>query len=160
MENLEYLSDHIENLEPIEGFNDCVADKTSYRMGEYWTLTYDFDKFRNKLGMSEAEFLNHIYKNFDYNKISFVKFISKPTRNKIAKYDNKILFADGFDNALVGVRFGFEDNKNIAVYDYDECITALTDEQDMDEEEAIEHIEYNTLGAYVGEYTPCFLMDL
>jgi len=73
-----------------------------------------------------------------------------------------MLFCDGLDEALIGVRFGFDENKNIAVYDYDRCIDSILAESDgeMEECDAIEHMEYNVTGAYVGEYTPCFLTNI
>lgn len=66
------------------------------------------------------------------------------------------LFADGFDDALVGV--GQQFNNVIAVYDYERCIEILVDDNhDMSDEEAREYFEYNVIGAYVGERTPVFI---
>ena len=66
------------------------------------------------------------------------------------------LFADGFDDALVGV--GQQFNNVIAVYDYERCIEILVDDNhDMSDEEAREYFEYNVIGAYVGERTPIFI---
>jgi len=161
---IDSLRETIEIMEPIEGFDDCISEKTSYRFGEYWVLTYDFDKIRKKLGknFTENQTLNYIYKNFNYKNNCFVKFFNKITPNKLSKlYGNDMLYADGFKDALVGVRFGFDDNKNIAVYDYDLCVSTMMEQsEEMDEMDAIEYMEYNTVGAYVGEYTPCFLMTL
>jgi len=164
MLDLKKLSDIIEYLELIPGYNDCILNKTCYRIGEFWSLTYDFEKFRKKLNANwdENEVLNYIYKNYNYKDNFFVKIIENPTREKIAEYDNKMLFCDGLDEALIGVRFGFDENKNIAVYDYDRCIDSILAESDgeMEECDAIEHMEYNVTGAYVGEYTPCFLTNI
>ena len=61
-----------------------------------------------------------------------------------------------FDGALVGYveRCGQE---RIACYDYNAVIRALMDSEGMPEESALEWFEYNILGAWVGERTPCFL---
>ena len=78
-------------------------------------------------------------------------------REKLTQeYDEELLFADGFDEAIIGVcsRFGQED---IVAYDYEKCIDILIKRDGMDDEEAVEFLEYNTLGSYVGEKTPCFL---
>ena len=64
-----------------------------------------------------------------------------------------MLFADGFDDALVGYieRAG---TPSIACYDKYKCIEILA--KDMTYEEAVEYFYFNTAGAYVGENTPCF----
>ncbi len=70
-----------------------------------------------------------------------------------------MLKADGFDDAVigVGVRCGFDD---VIVYDYDKCIEILMKGYDGEEdamEMAIDHMEYNVVGAYVGSQTPLFV---
>ena len=75
-------------------------------------------------------------------------------REMVAEANEDMLFADGFDDALVGYieRAGMP---SIACYDKDKCIEILA--KDMTYEEAIEYFYFNTAGAYVGENTPCFL---
>ena len=75
-------------------------------------------------------------------------------REAVAEVNEDMLFADGFDDALVGYieRAGMP---SIACYDKDKCIEILA--KDMTYEEAIEYFYFNTAGAYVGENTPCFL---
>lgn len=46
-------------------------------------------------------------------------------------------------------------HRAVALYDYEQCVQILLD-QGMDEEESREYLEFNTLGAYVGEGTPAF----
>jgi hypothetical protein len=69
----------------------------------------------------------------------------------------KLLFADGFDEALIGYveRFGNEGRVQVALYDRRKCIEILM-QGGMDLEGAVEHFEFNVIGAYVGEYTPAF----
>ncbi len=69
-----------------------------------------------------------------------------------------VLFADGFDEALIGYveRFsGSEGRVQVALYDRRKCIEILT-QGGMGLEEAVEYFEFNVIGAYVGEYTPAF----
>ena len=75
-------------------------------------------------------------------------------REAVAEVNEDMLFADGFDDALVGYieRAGMP---SIACYDKDRCIEILA--KDMTHEEAVEYFYFNTAGAYVGENTPCFL---
>jgi hypothetical protein len=64
--------------------------------------------------------------------------------------------ADGFDDAIIGIasRFGQED---IIAYDYDKCCRILVGRDKMSLAEAEEFMDYNVLGAYVGEGTPTFI---
>jgi hypothetical protein len=65
------------------------------------------------------------------------------------------MLADGFEKALVG--FGWQFNRELAIYDYDKCVEILMERDEMDRDDAIEFMEFNVLGAWVGEGTPVFL---
>ena len=67
--------------------------------------------------------------------------------------DEKMLFADGFDKAIIGV--AHIHNKLIVSYDTKKCIKILM--KDMTHEEAVEYFDFNVGGSYVGEYTPAFI---
>jgi len=69
--------------------------------------------------------------------------------------DNPLL-ADGFEDALIG--FGQQFNQKIAIYDYARCVEVLA-AQGFSYEDAIEWMEYNVVGAYVGRRTPIFLTE-
>ncbi len=69
-----------------------------------------------------------------------------------------VLFANGFEDAFMGV--GIQFNKQIAVYNYDDCISILMERDGMSQEEAIEFFDFNVTGAYVGPHTPIFFMPL
>jgi len=60
------------------------------------------------------------------------------------------LKADGFDEAIIGID---SINERI-IYSKRKMIEILMD--DMDEDEAIEFLEFNTWNTYVGEHTPIF----
>ena len=64
------------------------------------------------------------------------------------------LLADGFDEALIGIVRQF--TKTLALYDYNQCVEILIRRDEMTHEEAIEFMEFNVLGAWVGEHTPVF----
>lgn len=61
----------------------------------------------------------------------------------------------GFEDALIGMALSFG-KMPVALYDYDKCIEILM--KDMKRGEAEEYFEFNTLGAYLGEYTPIVLI--
>jgi hypothetical protein len=66
-----------------------------------------------------------------------------------------ILFADGFDDAILGVGNTFGGDL-CAIYDIDAIIEILM-KQGMDYAEALEHFDFNIAGSYVGEQTPIFM---
>ena len=78
-------------------------------------------------------------------------------KDTLAEIDENILLADGFDDAIIGYieRAGLP---VIACYDKIKCIEILA--KDMNYKDAEEYFYYNTLGAYVGEHTPCFITIL
>jgi len=67
------------------------------------------------------------------------------------------LMADGFEEALIG--FGTRFNSPVTIYDLSKCLNILVERDGMNEEEAQEYMDFNVLGAYVGEETPIFLGD-
>lgn len=79
-------------------------------------------------------------------------------KEHIAEQNPEALFADGFDDALIGYveRCG---TPAIAVYDEHICVSILM-KQGMDCTEAQEYFDFNTKGAYVGEHTPFFFTRL
>jgi hypothetical protein len=73
----------------------------------------------------------------------------------VADYDDELLLADGFEEALLGVIEGCA-RPAVACYDYDECVRILV-ARGMEESDAVEYFNFNVAGAYVGETTPMFL---
>ena len=77
------------------------------------------------------------------------------TREEIWDYDEDIIFWDDCDEALVGI--GERCSKPpVAVYDDGKLIECLM-RQGMYHDEAVEWIEVNIRGAWVGERTPIIL---
>lgn len=70
--------------------------------------------------------------------------------------DEKILLADGLENAFMGI--GRQFTHPVAIYSYKKTIKALM-RQGMDHSEAVEYFDYNIAGAFVGDQTPVFLQD-
>jgi len=79
-----------------------------------------------------------------------------------AEYSDKILLADGFDDAFIGVGDNAEGNP-VAIYSIEKCLDILA-EQFKDQEdpqgEAIDYFEFNIRCSYVGEFTPMFINTL
>ena len=76
-------------------------------------------------------------------------------KHYITQHNDEALFADGFDEALIGIGVIF--NRSLATYDMRKCIDILIKRDGMTEEEAVEYFEFNVTGSYVGENTPVFV---
>tara|TARA_R110002020_G_scaffold9522_5_gene37348 strand:- start:2228 stop:2488 length:261 start_codon:yes stop_codon:yes gene_type:complete len=72
--------------------------------------------------------------------------------------NNEMIKWDGFDDCILGVgsRCGMQD---ILVYSRQKIAYKLRDRDEMTLEEAIEYIDFNIVGAFVGEGTPMILED-
>jgi len=76
----------------------------------------------------------------------------------LAEANPEALFADGFDQALVGHVVNHHQPK-VAVYDLDLCVLILT-RGGMSEEDAREYLEFNVVGAYAGKHGPLFIWSI
>ena len=75
--------------------------------------------------------------------------------SEMAEFYGPFLTADGFDDAIVGICHSFG-KEPVVCYNQKRVLDNLIS-QGMTEEEAQEYFDYNIIGAYVGERTPCFL---
>jgi hypothetical protein len=73
-----------------------------------------------------------------------------------ASGDEEMLFADGFDGAVLGY-FQRCGQDPVVVYDREKCIEIIMS-WGLSEEDAEEHFEFNVVGGWVGERTPAFLI--
>ena len=60
---------------------------------------------------------------------------------------------DGFDSAIIGVG-GRCNTDPMIVYDYDKMINILVTRDSMTHEEAEEYLDFNVIGAWIGDTTP------
>ena len=74
-------------------------------------------------------------------------------------YGDDMVLMDGFDDALVGVvcRYGAEP---MACYSREKVLDILQDRDGMDRDDAVDFFEFNQIGAWLGDRTPCFIEDL
>jgi hypothetical protein len=70
--------------------------------------------------------------------------------------DDELVRMDGYDDCIIGIveQYG---RSPIICYDKSKVIQKLMDNGIESEEEAQEFWEFNQVGAWVGEYTPCFV---
>jgi hypothetical protein len=74
-------------------------------------------------------------------------------------FEDSIVFENpNYDSAIVG----YDANNNRIIYDFNLMVEYLMDKDNMEYDEAVEFIEYNTLRAipYAGENAPIVLMTL
>jgi len=67
--------------------------------------------------------------------------------------EEECLTADGFDDALVGCTYGAN---VVAVYDINKMIEVLIQEG-LEYDDAVEFLDYNVVGAHLGEKTPMYI---
>lgn len=69
------------------------------------------------------------------------------------------LTADGFEDALIGLASVWTEagQLEVAAYDFHLMVNILIERDGMTSDEAIEYLNFNTIGAYVGPYTPVYI---
>ncbi len=65
------------------------------------------------------------------------------------------MIADGFDDAVIGICH----HSQKLIYSYRKCVNILVSNDNMQEIDAIEYLDFNTINSYVGEKTPIWCMD-
>jgi len=74
----------------------------------------------------------------------------------IEEWDEKMLMADGFDDAIIGIATRCSCPPLIA-YSVPKILEVLVKRDKMTYEEAREFFDYNIVGSWAGEYTPIFI---
>lgn len=74
---------------------------------------------------------------------------------KLVGDDELLVFADGHDDAIVGV--ADREGVPVVVYDAKLVLDVLRNRDGMNSDEAHEFFEFNIAGAWIGEQTPIFL---
>lgn len=67
--------------------------------------------------------------------------------------EEELLKIDGFDDAIIGI----DEFSMRLIYSNSKIIEILKEE--MSEEDAVEHFEYNIKGSWIGQKTPIFCID-
>lgn len=80
---------------------------------------------------------------------------SRPASDEWDEDDAEPLLLDGFEKALIG--FGTQFDNEVAIYEFDRCVAILVKRDGMSRNDAMEYLEFNTAGAWVGPHTPILL---
>ena len=73
--------------------------------------------------------------------------------------ERNILLATGFEKAFLGIATDFAGHDR-AVYDYDKCVEVLMKRDHLTLDDACEYMDFNVVGAWVGEGTPIFMQRM
>tara|TARA_Y100000361_G_C10932738_1_gene224736 strand:- start:206 stop:535 length:330 start_codon:yes stop_codon:yes gene_type:complete len=73
--------------------------------------------------------------------------------------DERLMKADGLEDAIIGVgsRINMPD---VLIYSYNKCIKIFMERDGMTHKEAVEWMDYNVTGAWLGETTPIFVHEI
>lgn len=80
--------------------------------------------------------------------------IADRVRRWIDENEVTTLFADGLDDAVIGITRDISSGEYRVVYDTHRVIQVLVNDQGMDYDDAVEHLECRIVAAYVGPRTP------
>jgi hypothetical protein len=67
------------------------------------------------------------------------------------------MMADGFDRAIIGYCHDIVAGCDRIVYDYEKMVRVLIKRDKMTREQAVEFLDFNVLGAYMGKNTPLYI---
>jgi hypothetical protein len=70
-----------------------------------------------------------------------------------------VLLCDGFDEAFIGLSQRINEPL-CAVYSYEKMVDVLMSRDGMDYEDAVDYLDFNVVGAWVGEQTPIIVMPI
>ena len=73
--------------------------------------------------------------------------------------DKRLVKATGLEDAIIGVgsRMNMPD---VLIYSYNKCVKIFMEKEGWTHEEAIEWMDFNVVGAWVGETTPIFVHEI
>ena len=77
---------------------------------------------------------------------------------ELVESEEAVLFADGFDEAILGLSLDNPKEGFRVIYDYSKCISILEERDGMALEEAEEFFSFNVVGAWVGKGTPLYVL--
>jgi hypothetical protein len=77
-------------------------------------------------------------------------------RERVESNNDWTMFADGFDEAILGV----DSSNERVIYSYKKCLEILMERDNMSNDEAVEFFAFNVIGSFMGEKTPIYCYDL
>ena len=84
------------------------------------------------------------------------KEIKEYINERVTLNNEWTMFADGFDEAILGV----DSSNERVIYSYKKCLEILVKRDGMSKDEAVEFFAFNVIGSFMGEKTPIYCYDL
>lgn len=75
-------------------------------------------------------------------------------RDWLDEHGIETMFAEGLDDAIIGLTMDHRNGVYRVVYDTARVVQILVNDQNMEYDDAMEHLEHNIVNAYVGKMTP------
>jgi len=88
--------------------------------------------------------------------------ICEQITERIGEEADEVVLFDGMEPAFIGLAERFEEggHRYFAVYSYKKMVEILVADGDMDDTDAMEYLEFNTVGLYAGPGTPAIMRDM
>ncbi len=73
--------------------------------------------------------------------------------------EERLVKANGLEDAIIGIgsRINMPD---VLIYSYNKCVKIFMEKEGWTHEEAVEWMDFNVVGAWVGETTPIFVHEI
>jgi hypothetical protein len=97
--------------------------------------------------------------NFDPRELMTKTLTKQDIHEYLESRGESVLLCDGFDEAFIGLSQRINEPL-CAVYSYDKMVDVLMKRDGMDYEDATEYLDFNVIGAWVGEQTPIIVTSL
>jgi hypothetical protein len=82
--------------------------------------------------------------------------LKKRINEMVTENNDWTMFADGFDEAILGV----DSCNSRVIYSVEKCYQVLRERDGMSQDDAEEFFAFNVLGSFMGEKTPIWCFDL
>ena len=97
--------------------------------------------------------------NFDPTEAITKTVTRQDIQDALESRGESVLLCDGFDEAFIGLSQRINEPL-LAVYSYEKMVDVLMKRDGMDYDEATDYLDFNVLGAWVGEQTPIIVTSL
>jgi hypothetical protein len=97
--------------------------------------------------------------NFDPREMMDKPLTREDIQEALESRGESVLLCDGFDEAFIGLSQRINEPL-LAVYSYEKMIQVLMKRDGMGHDDAVDYLDFNVLGAWVGEQTPIIVTSL
>ncbi len=81
-------------------------------------------------------------------------------REMLSEIDPNMIIFDGLDESIIGWAYDWHSQNYVVVYDYNKMVRKMMDQNRWTYEDARDYVDFNIVGAYLGEQTPIVMYEL